>query len=156
MQHLSLTPASFTLARASVLGALVCAALLLGCQNAAEPVAQPTKPTTATPPPTPPPTPSAPSTTGSIAGFVIDKSEQCIIGARVEMIDGPRAGDVFVQTVCGFWDYGDDLGYSFHDLPLGIPVTVRATAQGYRPADRRVAPTNPYSYTTMIVLTKEQ
>ena len=25
----------------------------------------------------------------------------------------------FIQTVCGFWDYGEDLGYSFHNLPIG-------------------------------------
>ena len=75
--------------------------------------------------------------------------------ARVELIDGPQAGAVFVQTVCGYWDYGEDLGYSFSGLPLGIPVTLRATATGYKPAQIQVTPTNPYSYTNWIVLTKE-
>jgi hypothetical protein len=114
----------------------------------------PTGPTTATQPPTAGAQPT--TTNGTIAGFVIDESDQCIIGARVELIDGPRAGVAFVQTVCGFWDYGDDIGYSFHNLPIGMPVTVRATAKGYKPAENRVAATMPYSYTTMIVLTKEQ
>lgn len=139
MHRLSLAPFPFRQARTSIVGAIVCASFLTGCKDAFEPVAPPTDPTN-----------------GSIAGFVIDESDQCIIGARVELIDGPQAGAVFVQTVCGFWDYGADLGYSFHDLPFGIPVTVRATAEGYESANRRVAPTNPYSYTTIIVLTKKQ
>lgn len=114
-------------------------------------------PTSATTGAQPPPAGAQPPTTyGTIAGFVIDESDQCVIGARVELINGPRAGTAFVQTVCGFWDYGDDIGYSFHDLPVGMSVTVRATAQGYKPAEMTAAPTNPYSYTNLIVLTKEQ
>ena len=70
------------------------------------------------------------------------------------MMDGPRAGDSFLQTVCGFWDYGEDLGYSFNDLPIGITVTLRASAIGYRSVELRATPTNPYQYTTMIRLTK--
>jgi len=96
------------------------------------------------------------ATDGTIAGFVIDRSDQCIIGARVELIDGPRAVAAFVQTVCGFWDYGEDIGYSFHNLPIGMAVTVRAAATGYKPAEVRGVASMPYSYTTMIVLTKEQ
>jgi hypothetical protein len=94
--------------------------------------------------------------TGSIAGFVIDKSDACIIGARAEMIDGPQAGAVFVQTVCGFWDYGEDLGYSFHGLPFGATVTLRASADGYKTAETRGVATDPYQYTTMLTLVKEQ
>jgi hypothetical protein len=139
----------FTRARTPILGALVCTALLSGCKLPSESVTPPTDSTAATPPFT-----GAPN--ASIAGFVIDESDQCIIGARVELIDGPRPGAVFVQTLCGFWDYGDDLGYSFHNLPWGIPVTARATAEGYKPEEKRAVPTNPYSYTTMIVLKKEQ
>lgn len=114
----------------------------------------PTGPTTGTQPPTAGAQP--PTTYGTIAGFVIDQSDQCIIGARAELIDGPQAGAAFVQTVCGFWDYADDIGYSFHNLPVGLPVTVRATAKGYKPAEMRASATMPFSYTTMIVLTKEQ
>ena len=120
------------------------------------PLPPPPPPAPPAPPAPPPPPPGASTAIASVAGFVIDESDQCIIGARVELIDGLRAGAVFVQTVCGFWDYGEDLGFSFHDLPSGIPVTLRATAKGYKSADKRVTPTNTYSYTTMIVLTKEQ
>jgi hypothetical protein len=153
MHGLKVTQFPFTQARTSILGALACAALMTGCKDARELVAPPSTDRTTSPGPL---TPGAHPTNTSIAGFVIDKSDQCIIGARVEVIDGPRAGAAFVQTVCGFWDYGDDLGFSFHELPVGTPVTVRATANGYKPADTRAVPTNPYSYTTMIVLTKEQ
>ena len=153
MQSVSLTPFRFTATRTSILGALVCAAFLTGCDGASEPVG----PITSARPyaPDPQPTTPEPQHNGSIAGFVIDQSHQCIVGARVELIDGPQAGAVFVQTVCGFWDYGDDNGYSFNELPVGIAVTMRATAKGYVPAEILAMPTNPYSYTTMIVLKKE-
>lgn len=150
MRRLRLVSASFLLTRASILGAIVSVALLSGCKGAPEPAAPFVGSTLPVLQPTPQPT------GGSIAGFVIDSAEHCIIGARAELIDGPRAGAVFVQTVCGFWDYGDDLGYSFNDLPLGVPATIRATASGYQSAEVRAVPTNPYSYTTMIVLTKER
>src|SRR5688572_10076212 len=39
MQRLAVTPVSFTPARTSLLGALVCAGLLIGCKDASEPVA---------------------------------------------------------------------------------------------------------------------
>ena len=148
--HLTVFPLAF--GRVSALGALVCIAGLTGCNDTKESVALPlpTDPTTSTP------LTPAQSLTGSIAGFVIDKSEQCIMGARVQMIDGPRAGEVFVQNVCGFWDYGEDLGFSFHGLPSGTPVTVRATADGYTPANISATPSNPFSYTTMIVLAQKQ
>jgi hypothetical protein len=116
-------------------------------------------PTSAVPPTTTPPvTPGAQPSNAAVAGFVIDADDrnQCIIGARVELVDGPQAGAVFVQTVCGFWDYSTNLGYSFLGLPSGIPVTLRATAKGYKPAEILGVPTNPFQYTTMIVLTKEQ
>lgn len=150
MRRLRLLSSSFTLTRASILGAIVSAALLSGCKGAPEPAAPFADSTQFLPVPQP-----APGTAlGSIAGFVIDSSDECIIGARVEILDGPRAGESFVQTMCGFWDYGDDLGYSFSNLSVGIPVTLRASATGYYSVVQRATPTNPFSYTTMIVLTK--
>ena len=133
--------------------ALLYAPLLSGCSDASE-QRFPTYPTSIEPT-VPAVTPTPQPAIGSIAGFVIDAFDECIIGARVEMIDGPQAGTSFVQTVCGFWDYGDDLGYSFHNLPLGITVTIRATAEGYKSSEISAFATNPYQYTTMILLTKE-
>jgi hypothetical protein len=141
MQRLSLTPIPFTQARTSILGALVCAALLTGCSGASEPVA----------PLTDPPTP----TNAMIEGFVVDEFHQCVPGARVELIDGPQAGAVSVQSSCDFWGYGPNNGYSFHSLTFGIPVTVRATAKGYQPAEKRATPTNRWVEMTMMVLAKE-
>jgi hypothetical protein len=150
MRRLRLVSASFPLTRASILGAIVSVALLSGCKGAPEPAA----PFVDSTPPVPQPAPQ--HTGGSIAGFVIDAAEHCINGARLELIDGPRAGAVIVQGgECDFWGYGDG-GYSFNVLPLGVPATIRATASGYQSAEVRAVPTNPYSYTTMIVLTKEQ
>ena len=146
------------------LKALVLGVLLIGCDGTSDPAAPhpgPSNPVTPTTPPQPepinpvnPPAPS-PSANNSIAGFVIDASESCIVGARVEVIDGPLAGASFVQTKCGFWDYGADIGYAFNGLP-GKPVTLRATAEGYKTAEVVGTPTNPYSYTTYIILTKTQ
>jgi len=150
MRRVRLVSASFTLTRASILSAIVSVALLSGCKGAPEPAA----PFVDSTPPAPA-QPASQDTGGSIAGFVIDSAEHCINGARVELIDGPRAGAVIVQGgECDFWGYDGD-GYAFNDLPLGVPATIRATASGYQSAEVRAVPTNPYSYTTMIVLTKE-
>jgi hypothetical protein len=150
MRRLRLVSASFTLTRASILGAIVSLALLSGCKGAPEPAAPFVDSTPLAG------QPASHDTGGSIGGFVIDAAEHCIDGARLELIDGPRAGAAIVQGgECDFWDYGDD-GYSFHDLPLGVPATIRATATGYQSAEVRAVPTNPYSNTTMIVLTREQ
>jgi hypothetical protein len=140
MKHLGLIPT------------LVCAVLLIGCDGTSNPAAAPIVPATWPEPHTPP---KAGSGHLSIAGFVLDASESCIVGARVEVIDGPLKGESFVQTKCGFWDYGADLGYSFNGLPEQ-PVTLRATASGYKTAEITVMPTNPYQYTTYIVLTRTQ
>ena len=104
----------------------------------------------------------------SIAGFVREEGagfvfngDQCLIGARVEMIDGPHAGAVSVQTECEPW-YDSFPGYYFLDLPFGIPVTLRASAKGYTPTEIRAVPANlpvpswdARFYTTTILLTKE-
>lgn len=133
--------------------ALVLAMLAIGCDGTSDPAAPPIVPTWDEP--------YAPRPSGgglsnlSVAGFVLEASEACIIGARVEVMDGPRQGDSFVQTRCGFWDYGADLGYSFNGLPAK-PVTLRATADGYKPAEIVATPTNPYQYTTYITLTRTQ
>ena len=136
----------------SIVSAVIFAALLNGCNEAREPVAPPGERGTATQPLTPGPQPSI----GAIAGFVMDESDQCIIGARVELIDGPRAGAAFVQGQCYVWGNVGDDGYSFTGLPAGLFVTVRATAKGYKTAEKSAKAANPYSYTTLIVLTKEQ
>lgn len=134
--------------------ALVFAMLMIGCDGTNDPAAPPGEPVTWNEPYAPP-SPGGGSSNLSVAGFVLEASEACIIGARVEVIDGPRKGDSFVQTRCGFWDYGADLGYSFHGLPPK-PVTLRATADGYDPAEIVASPTNPYQYTTYIVLTRKE
>jgi hypothetical protein len=91
---------------------------------------------------------------GTVAGFVLTEADECIIGAQVEVVDGPRAGSRVTQTTCGFWDYGIENGYAF-TFSSGEAVTFRATAAGYKPAQIRAFPTNPYQYTTYIVLTPE-
>jgi hypothetical protein len=152
MRHSRRTSASFTRTHASVLGAILSVALLSGCESVSEPVAPPVS---ATPtPPAPPPAPYTRDTIGAIAGFVIDEDNACIIGARVEVIDGPSAGTAYEQTECGFWDYGD-VGFVFY-MHVGVPTTIRATAEGYQSAEARATSRMPFSYTTMIVLKKEE
>ncbi len=150
MQRLMAAEVSLTSARSSLLGAAVCVSLLTGCLELDEPMIHPMGPATPTSP-----LPS-PATRGSIAGFVFDKFYQCIIGARVEVLDGTQAGAVVVQTICDVWGYGSDNGYLFNDLPIGTAVTIRVTANGYEPVERRADPANPYSYTSDVILTKAQ
>lgn len=149
MRRLRLVSVSFPPTRAFILGAIVSIALLSGCKGAPETAAPFVDSTPSVP------EPAQHDTGGSIAGFVIDAAEHCINGARLELIDGPLAGAAIVQGGdCDFWGYGDG-GYAFSDLPLGVPATIRVSASGYQSAEVRAVPTNPYSYTTTIVLTKE-
>ena len=73
----------------------------------------------------------------------------------MEVVEGLKAGASFVQKGCNPWDYSGNEGYMF-DLPPGLHVILRATAEGYKPVELRVWPTNPYAYTTTIRLTKQQ
>ena len=98
----------------------------------------------------------AASHNATIAGFVLDSSDNCIVGARVELMNGSTASATFTQTVCGFWDYGDDLGFSFHNLAAGVPMTVRASAPGYKTGQIIATPSNPYQYTNYIYLAKDR
>ena len=140
----------FTQLRTSVLFAVACAALVTGCVDASDVVTPRPKPSNTSPPPDIQPG----MANVSIAGFVIDESSQCIIGARVELMDGPKAGVFFVQTECDFWSGGDQ-GYYFGGLPHGIPVTLRATGTGFKPSDTIVTPTNTQiAPTTMITLAR--
>jgi hypothetical protein len=132
----------------SRLGAPALAAVLIGCADASAPIGS-TYATAAT-------SPLARSATGSIAGFVIDDAENCIVGARIEVVDGTQAGSRFTQTMCGFWDYGEDNGFAFHDLTADVPVTITASADGYTSRTIEAMPANPYSYSIMIVLTKRK
>ena len=93
---------------------------------------------------------------GAVAGFVLNDADDCIIGAKVVVVDGMQAGASFTQTVCGFWDYADDIGYSFLKLPIGTPVKLRATAEGYETGEITAFPSNPFQYTTYIRLKEKQ
>lgn len=93
--------------------------LLLGCNGES-----PTSPTAQ------PPSPVA--RMGVVSGNVHTTTGACLVGAVVEVMDGPRAGARFTQTACqGAFDYGDD-GYSFRDLPSDVNVRLRASKAGYQ------------------------
>jgi hypothetical protein len=83
---------------------------------------------------------NVPQVTGMIWGQVLDSSGVCLRGGMVEIIDGPSAGQISQQPEeCDAWDYE---GFEFDDLPLGATVTLRASAPGYRPQDRKVVARN--------------
>ncbi|HUQ18213.1 MAG TPA: carboxypeptidase-like regulatory domain-containing protein [Gemmatimonadaceae bacterium] len=136
----------FTGRRTSIIRATICAAVFVGCYDASMP---PTEPISVPGPVHPP------STVGSIAGFVYDESHSCIVGSRVEIMDGPQKGAAYTQTFCDWWGYEEDNGYVFNNLPRSESVTLRATADGYDSAEIRATASNPYSYTTRIMLKKK-
>lgn len=101
--------------------------------------------------------PTPVTSSGAVAGFVLDASQQCIPGARVELVGASGAGTSVVQKTCGFWDYddGNGNGYVFHNLPFNTPITLRATAPGYKPGELRVSASSTYSYVNNFLLIKE-
>lgn len=61
-----------------------------------------------------PPTQPPPSQVGGIGGYVFGEADgSCLVPARVEVLDGPRAGQAVQQADCPF---GDAYGYDFRDL----------------------------------------
>lgn len=86
--------------------------------------------------PLPPATAPAP-TLGGVGGYVVSASGACIIGARVQAVDGVRAGETVSQSDC---PYGDAYGYWIDDLPIGTTVTIRASAVGFKPQEIQVLP----------------
>jgi hypothetical protein len=132
-----------------VLGTLFCAVSLTACMGIGdEDVDMPTGTTS------PPPDLTPMAESGRIGGFVYDESHNCIIGARVEITDGLRAGWATSQGSCSPWDYGDDVGFLFFDLPIALPVTLRASAEGYTPVVVQGATTSwriPYPLTDIVL-----
>jgi hypothetical protein len=82
--------------------------------------------------PTPgPPTAGPPTAQGGpgIAGVVLgEQDRRCLVGATVELLDGPLAGHHQIQNDCGGHYM---LGFRFVGLPPDMPVTVRASMPGY-------------------------
>lgn len=96
--------------------------------------------------------PPAPAGKAFIWGHVVEESGVCIVGAVVEIVKGPNAGQKFVQDEpCTVWD---SAGFIFDDLPLGVPMTLRATREGFHPQEREVS-TYTSGAGTDIVLRKE-
>jgi hypothetical protein len=85
----------------------------------------------AVPQPQPQPQPPTPAGNGQVWGYVQNASGDCIIGAVVEVLDGPLAGAKSTQwDVCGpVWDGG---AYNFDTLPVNTWVRLRASKEGYR------------------------
>src|SRR5262245_21254593 len=101
-----MTPSQFCVA-----GLLGAALFPMGCTDAAAPV-QPT------PPPVTPPAPLV----FSLNGSVTDTAYQSLVGARVEVVDGPQAGTV--ATV-------DDHGHFSMPGTFTGTVSLRASSDGY-------------------------
>lgn len=89
---------------------------------------------------------------GMVWGFVVMDSGICIPGAVVTIIAGPGTGQSMRQEgPCDAWDYAN--GFEFR-LPIGARVTLRATAEGYRPREEEHVAENPATSIT-ILLTPE-
>lgn len=133
---------------------VLCASLTIGCN-----ISEPTEGTPAPrplPPQAQPPAPLAPPAQSggtSITGLVTAESGECIIGALVQVVDGPRAGAEYTQTRCFSWDY-EEVGFSFSHLPSVVPVTLRASAAGFTTAYATLTPTRSTA-DAIIVLKKE-
>jgi hypothetical protein len=139
--------------RAAIAAVAFCTSLIMGC-NISEPTeGAPHPPSQPQAQPPAPPAPPPPIEGASIAGFVADESGGCIVGARVQVVDGPKAGAEYTQTRCFSWDF-EEVGFYFTGLPSTVPVTLRASAAGFKTADATLTPTRTTD-DAIIVLTKE-
>jgi hypothetical protein len=112
-------------------------------------------PTAATPAPTAQPSPPPGDSIGLLWGFVVEHTGACIADATVEIVAGQGMGQRATQTSpCSVWDY--DGGFIFDNLEPGVELTVRASAPGYRSADRTfVASSRSHYQAVDIVLERE-
>lgn len=101
--------------------------LSLGCSKK---LSLPTDPT----PPALPPPPSQ-GGIGHVWGYVTDEQGRCLVGAVVEIIEGPKTGQRSEEKGC---DYDTGIGYELMQLPIGETVKLRATKEGYLPVEREV------------------
>ena len=110
------------LTRVSVVAFLIIAAST-ACHEGSLPTAPPTS--------TQPPPAAAP---GAIYGIVVSaRDHQCLVGATVEMLDGPRAGERVQQTAADCQSIFDTSvhAFIFRNVPLDKPITLRASMPGY-------------------------
>ena len=133
------------------LGGLLCIALASGCTGESQPTGPGDPPASSQPPAAPAPPP--PAEGASITGFIVDESGECIIGARVQVVDGPKAGTDYTQTQCDWWELG--YGFYFVGLPSAVPMTLRASAAGYRTVDAMLILTRSGSSDAIIVLERD-
>ena len=80
-----------------------------------------------------------------VEALVIPESAgSCILGATVEVVGGQSVGNSITLTdQCDIW--GDSHGgeATFTDLIQDVPMTLRASATGYRAQERTVVPSWP-------------
>ena len=106
----------------------------LGCSEDSVPTV-PAPFVTAAPAPAP-----IPGQTTFVWVVVIDDAGVCIRGATVEVVGGQGLGKTVAQnTPCSYWD--PDFAAQFRDLIPGVPLTLRASAEGYGPGEVTVVPT---------------
>lgn len=99
-----------------------------------------------------PPTQNPPAVggIGGIGGYVFGQADgSCLVPARVEVLDGPRAGEAVQQTDCPF---GDAYGYMFRDLPMGQKITIRASAPGYKSVDKQLYAVEQVPQTNFVLM----
>lgn len=131
-----------------VAGILFACTLLTGCSDAIGPII----PLNLNPASPGPPAPT-PKRTGIVAGAVFNEQSLYVLGARVELLDGPRAGAMVLQEAGSSWE--EPPGFYFDDLPPLVPTLVRVTASGYKTIELWITPFEWGNY-TVIALTRDQ
>jgi hypothetical protein len=116
---------------------VLAALALLACSQESA-LLVPTAPIDAPLPPSQPPPPAANQRT-FVWAIAVDESGGCVENASIEVIRGQLAGQRReVAPPCGYWDYGG--GALFSDLIPGVEMTLRLTAPGCKPQEKKVLP----------------
>jgi hypothetical protein len=89
----------------------------------------------------------------SVEALVLDKPQGPCIGATVEVVGGQSLGkkSMTILNMCDTWGDSNGGEAKFSDLIPDVPMTLRASAAGYRAQEMTVVPSWPGNRVTFVL-----
>ena len=98
---------------------------------------------------TPTPPPAVPQGLGEVYGVAREDQGLCLVGATIEILDGPLAGQRHQQSTgdcvpLSFRDGDEYIAFRFSGFPRDTPVSVQASMPGYASQVIRISSPAPF------------